>query len=246
MRCAPKHRNMPHGACHQNPPRQHGAGEISDNEMTNMKKTFILCLCLLTGIGASSKSMTEIWRAIPDSLIPYIDAKNRTQMVDMAKMGLKGETDNALQGKSVMDTLTANYIHLTLNESAVIEMKMLPWQDGDSIVCVVKTWKTPQAQSTVEFYNQEWEPIALPNAQGRLSMATWSNLPFTRPDSMSEEEFKEMVEKFDFILTQVRLSADNNSMTISREAPLTPADEKNKVKSVLTDITLNWNGKRFE
>jgi hypothetical protein len=99
-----------------------------------MKKNiaFLLLLLFLQALSISAKSMLEIWKSMPDSMLPYIDRNHRQEMTDFIAMGLKGDVDNLLQGKSIMDTLTQSYIHVTLNESAIMQLRRLPFKGGDS------------------------------------------------------------------------------------------------------------------
>ncbi len=211
-----------------------------------MKKYSLLMLALSLGMQAPAKSMTEIWKLVPDSLIPYIDANHRLEMTEFIGMGLNGEVDNLMQSKSKMDTLTSDYIRLTLSESSLMELKRLPYEGGDSILCVVKTWKTPQEESIVNFYTQDWKPLSIASttdANGRFAL---DNMTMTKPESMSQAEFERLTGQVDFIFTSVHLSAKTQEMVVYRTAPLTPLDDKDKMKTILQPIVLKWNGTTFK
>ena len=90
-----------------------------------MKKYILLSLLCVQVFTLSSKSMVEIWKTMPDSLLMLVDRTQRLEMPNFISMGLKGEVTNTLQGKSRMDTLTANYIHLTLTKSSSMQIKRL-------------------------------------------------------------------------------------------------------------------------
>ena len=77
-----------------------------------MRKLLVLSLFTLCTLTVGAKSMVDIWKAIPDSLMPYIDRKHRTEMVEFIRMGLKGDVDNLLGSKSTMDSLTSNFIQV--------------------------------------------------------------------------------------------------------------------------------------
>ena len=97
----------------------------------HMKKTALLILLFAVCLDGMSKSMAEIWRTMPDKIIPYIDAKHRTEMIDFIGLGQIGEVDNALQGKSSIVVVNANYLQAKLNEVTIVQLKRLSYIGGD-------------------------------------------------------------------------------------------------------------------
>lgn len=211
-----------------------------------MKRLIITAICVILSLGAHAKSMEEIWGCIPDSIIPYIDRAHRVQMTEYIRMGLKGDVDNSLAGKSVIDTLTADYIHLTLNESAIMELKKLPWNDSDSLLCVVTTWKGPAEESTVRFYSQDWKAINLPNAFNGKNFANLADNLTQKPDTMDEKRFSELRSMIDPVIVGAHLSPSNNQLKVRLALPLLSGDDKTAVESIMHEVVLSWNGIGFQ
>lgn len=207
-----------------------------------MKKLFLLILILATSMDLSSKSMTELWQSIPDSIIPYIERSQRQEMTDFIAMGANAKVRHALQGESKMDTITSDYIHLTLNESMQMELKRLPHEGGDSILCLVKTWGGPCQESEVYFYSQDWQPLAITNPLARYR----ENPLLSRPDTMSPEKFEELSHKVGFVLAAASLSATDNSLSVYQSVPLLSAEDNQKIKTMLTPVSLKWDGQDFK
>lgn len=207
-----------------------------------MKKLFLLILILATSMDLSSKSMTELWQSIPDSIIPYIERNQRQEMTDFIAMGAKAKVRHALQGESKMDTITSDYIHLTLNEAMQMELKRLPHESGDSILCLVKTWGGPCRESEVYFYSQDWQPLAIATPLARYR----ENPLLSRPDTMSAEKFEELSHKVGFVLAAASLSPTDNSLSVYQSVPLLSAEDNQKMKTMLTPVSLKWNGQGFK
>jgi hypothetical protein len=207
-----------------------------------MKKFCLLFLTLVLSLDMSSKSMAELWQTMPDSVIPYIDRAQRQEMMEFISMGVEGKVRHSLQGQSKMDTLSSDYIHLTLSESMEMEMKRLPFQDGDSILCVVKTWSAPCRESEVYFYAQDWQDIEIPNPLVRYR----DEVQLSRPDTMSVETFKELSHQVGFVLTAASLSVSDDTLRVYQSVPLLSKEDSEKLKPMLTTVSMKWNGRRFE
>lgn len=201
-----------------------------------MKKLLLTFFVALSTLGISAKSMIEIWSSIPEELVPYVDNTHRLEMTDFIGMGLKGDVDNVMGSKSVMDTITNNFIHVTLSESATLEIKRLPMAEGDSILCVIRTWKAPEGESSVAFYDQNWEKI-----DKSLDIASYASQLYARPDTMSEGNYSDLVKNIDFTMVKASLSPSNEDLTLDLSVPTGNKDADMKLKSITKQKILHWN-----
>ena len=210
-----------------------------------MRKLLVLSLLTLCTLTVGAKSMVDIWKAIPDSLMPYIDRKHRTEMVEFIRMGLKGDVDNLLGSKSTMDSLTSNFIQVRASEAMMMQIKRLPRQGSDSILCVVRTWFGPVKSSRVQLYTENWKPIEQ-NALGNRSLDSMLPMFISRPEGMSEEKFNELKISFDFLLPYASLVSYADELQLSVSDPL-PSQERNvdfeRIKKL---IILKWDGNIFK
>lgn len=210
-----------------------------------MKKYILLSLLCVQVFTLSSKSMVEIWKTMPDSLLMLVDRTQRLEMPNFISMGLKGEVTNTLQGKSRMDTLTANYIHLTLTKSSSMQIKRLLSVEGDSILCVVKTWLGDAAESEVRFYNQDWNELEGKRLMGESELIRLSSKLLIRPDTMPQEDFDNLIGVIDPILVQARLFADRDELEVSVSQPACDTEVRRRLQSPFLLMHLNWNGKEY-
>ena len=210
-----------------------------------MRKLLVLSLLTLCTLTVGAKSMVDIWKAIPDSLMPYIERKHRTEMVEFIRMGLKGDVDNLLGSKSTMDSLTSNFIQVRASEAMMMQIKRLPRQGADSILCVVRTWFGPVKSSRIQLYTENWKPIEQ-DALGNRSLDSMLPIFISRPEGMSEDKFNELKISFDFLLPYASLVSYADDLQLSVSNPL-PSQERNidfeRVKKL---IILKWNGNIFK
>ena len=124
-----------------------------------MLKRILIILFAFASLTVSAKSMREIWLSMPDSMVRYLNKSKRIEFLDYVDMKVKTDVKNLLQGSSVMDTITSNYLSVKLNEASTIQMKLLPVRGSDSLLCVVRTYSAPATESTVNFFTQDWQPL---------------------------------------------------------------------------------------
>ncbi len=194
---------------------------------------------------AWSKSMVDIWNSLPAALAPYLDADKRQQMSEFAAKGMKSEVDNALQEAGMIDTLTADYIHAGLNESVDLQIKRLHYAKGDSILCVVKTWKAPEPESEVLFFTQDWTPLAISMADGQpLTVRHFTDTAMAQVMAATNNGVGREIE---MIFTAAALSSSNTYLYIRHTAPLISSEKREETDEYLRSLStvLRWDGEKF-
>lgn len=175
-------------------------------------------LAILTILPLSSTTIKELWIAAPDSLFPYLDKAKRLELVDVR------ETKNKLDGISKLDTLTSSFMQVSLNKLTKVQMKLVP-VDGDTLICMVKTYMLPESDSEVVFYDTNWR------LKRRVAL-DWRNY-VAKADTMSNETFKRKLESLKLVFVKATINADNNLMDLEVEAPLQPKEEKTDLSAIL-------------
>ena len=175
-------------------------------------------LAILTILPLSATTIKELWIAAPDSLFPYLDKAKRLELVDVR------ETKNKLDGISKLDTLTSSFMQVSLNKLTQVQMKLVP-VDGDTLICMVKTYMLPESDSEVVFYDTNWR------LKRRVAL-DWRNY-VAIADTMSNETFKRKLESLKLAFVKATINADNNLMDLEVEAPLQPKEEKTDLSAIL-------------
>lgn len=228
----------------------------------------IAFLLLLLPLTVGAQTVRDLWLSMPPSLAPYLSTSLRTQCLDFYDMHTDAQTDNALKGKSRIDTLTSTFLAATLSKAHTLQMKLLPASGSgsgsasgsasglgssmvsgsgsssslsscDSVLCVVRSWDGPKRDSEVQLFDRQWKPLQAP--------LTFSADSFVcRPDTMSEERFSRLVAMLDPIMFSVSLSPAENVLLV-KLSPIVPNPEDEKaIEQILVQRKLKWDGKTFK
>lgn len=196
----------------------------------------MLVFSVETSLG---KTMREVWIDMPDSITMYLTKSMRTELADYVDMKVSAATKNAIGDTVRIDTLTSDYIAVTLSESSKLEMKLLP-RDGSNIICMVRTYYGTAAESIISFWQLDWQQ--LPD----ISMPALENIELIKkPDSLSVTEFNKIKAMISPKMIEMRLSPDDNSLLLSYSLPDVNKEDSELIKSILVQKKINWNGEIF-
>ena len=215
-----------------------------------MKKSLFSMLCLLMSLPVFSQSTTlrDAWVNIPDSMMIYLNQSMRKDHLDFYDMGIPSEVKNKFEEICVMDTLTADYMSLKLNQNVDLQLKLLHTSDSSkSIICMVKTFRAPEAESEVRFFSTHWQPLfdlyGLPLSHDAESLIR----DFTKcPSDMSAESYSDVCRQMEFVMLAGRWDCDNDRLVLTISVPAFSAQENDKVKSVVLQRNFKWNGLLFK
>lgn len=132
-----------------------------------MKKIIFSLFLTLSAVSLTAADMKDVFSAMPDSVLPTLTRNNRLDMIDFVSSGMKADVNDVFNEKSTLDTLTADYLHITLSEAVKVEMKLLPSSrqladSTDHVVCVVMTYGIKPIESNVQLFTSKWTPLPSP------------------------------------------------------------------------------------
>ena len=183
-------------------------------------KRMLIILFSFASLAVSAKSMREIWLSMPDSMVRYLNKNKRIEFLDYVDMKVKTDVKNLLQGSSVMDTITSNYLSVKLNEASSIQMRLLPVRGSDSLLCIIRTYSAPAAESVVQL--------------------------IAKPDTMSEQRFAELRAMIEPVMVQAELSAESDELFLQLSMPLLNSEDKKAIGSIISQRKIKWNGETFK
>lgn len=209
-----------------------------------MRRFFALVAVFSLCLSMQGQRVLECWKAMPDSLLPYLDANIRTELVEQYDITQKAENKaalntgvtNRLHGSSTLDTLTANYLRLRLNERTTWEMKLLTTGDDDFVIAISKTVFGEAAESKVSLFSNDWK---------HLSDTIFTEESLVKPDEMSNEEFQILTKGISLVLWQAHFSPENDDLTLSPSLLFVPRDEKERYEALKMQKILKFDGKTF-
>ena len=116
--------------------------------------------------SAQEMKIRDIFRQMPDSLMPYLSQNNRLDFIDFLDSNMKAEVRNALGGTSEMTTLADDSLSIRMSESLKTDLLLLPLaQAVDSmthVVAMVETFLVDSiyGDTRVSFFTPQWLPLS--------------------------------------------------------------------------------------
>ena len=201
-------------------------------EFLDMKKILIIICFLTCWLGVSAQSLREVWIEMPDSILPYLSKSQRTELADYVEMKAEPAVLSTFGDSVRIERMTNNYLLLKANEATRLEIKLL----DNNTLALVQTWMAPAAESKLSLFNLQWQP--------KEAVVDYK-VNIVKPDSMSDEDFADLKTLMSPRLKEYRLSADNNSLSVSWNYPLLSKKDVKRVTELLKSQVLNWTGKDF-
>lgn len=213
-------------------------------------KSFLLTLALLvSALALPAKSMRALWQSMPDSIVPYLNANLRQEMVDFVDMNVKAKVKNQLDGNTSLDTLTSNYADISLSSCSRMQLRLLPSLQGDSLLCMVITVSAPESESVVRFFDQAWQPLPTPRLPRSLLPEGDGFTPGTylaRPDTMDQRRFDELCALIEPAMVHAALSPSDDSLTLQLALPLVNKEQRKALEAIRVQRKLKWDGISFK
>lgn len=206
-----------------------------------MRKVFTSLLLAFLCLGSvNAQSVRQMWVDMPDSLCRYLDKNHRLELVELKEMGIKAEVKNLLNGQSLLDTLTADYLAVEPSKAMTMQLRRLP-SASDSIFCLLTTWNGPARYSRLDFYGSGWQHLY------SQDFDEFSPKDFiVHPDTMSIERYNELLKVPDPVLLSATLSPTDNSLELGLSLDLATKEEKAALEPLLSKRKLNWDLKIFK
>lgn len=200
------------------------------------KLLFGLCLAAMP-ITMMAQQVCKMWVSMPASVAGALEKSGRQELLDLKQMKKTAAIAGPLGEKCSIDTLTADFLSVRMNEVYTLQMKMLPTSSGDSLLCLVQTYAGPQPESRIAFYSPDWKALSMPQMH--------LDVDLQRPDTMSEGDFNKLQALFDPKLISFSLSPSSAELVVALSPAVISEEEKANVKLLKLQNKLNWNGKTF-
>ena len=130
-----------------------------------------LFLCMALSLSASAGdgiTLRDVFRQMPDSLMPTLTQNNRLDFLDFLDAGMKAEVKNRLGGISVMTALTSDSLSLQVSQALRIDMLLLkltePIDTTNQVIIVGETFLVDSiyGETMLRCYTPDWHPIPIP------------------------------------------------------------------------------------
>ena len=203
-----------------------------------MIKKLIISLLLISFFEVLyAKDIRTVWMSIPSSVIPYLDKNQRQELLDLIDMQTKAEVTNLFGDTFKIDTLTNTYLSATLSYTSTLQLKLLPRETGDTILCMIRSFSGPSIDSQLSFYTLDWTQLDIPQPDYHSLIV--------KPDTMSTADFEVYKEALHSSLVSLSLSSNQHELDLKITPILLDKNENKNIKAQLLQRKLKWNGLKF-
>ena len=135
-----------------------------------MKQWFTACLfvCITSVCSAQEPTLRDVFRQMPDSLLPTLTQNNRLDFLDFLDAGMRAEVKNRLGGTSVMTALTVDSLSLQVSPALRVDMLLLPLAEPvdtvSQVIIVGETFMVDSihGETTLRCFTPDWHPMPVP------------------------------------------------------------------------------------
>lgn len=203
-----------------------------------MKKLFLIFLLFISGYSSiDAQDIRSLFVEMPDSLMPLLTANDRRDCIDFVDARMRAVVTNRLDGKSELVYLGDNFISLKTSASTTMQIKLLPFNVNDTLVCIVNSAYAEACNSRITFYDKDWKPV------DRDSVFEYPRIrDFFQPSDSVEHYIK----LADIYLVKLTFSESTDTLRAEYTMPAyMAAEDSTRVAPMLQSISYTWNGKRF-
>ena len=135
------------------------------NKMIHRTLLTVILFCGMTVMCHAQIKISDLFREMPDSLLPVLSENNRLDMIDFMASGMKAEVSNRLGGKSEMTMLTDDSLRVKVSDALTMTLLLITPLDsiesGNKVICCVRTYGTDESmlQSVTSFYTTQWNQM---------------------------------------------------------------------------------------
>lgn len=210
-------------------------------ESVMKRKILVLFIAAMASLASGAQTLAKAFLSMPDSIIEYLDSDQRLGLVNRAGGGVPVFVVNSLGDSTSIESITPDYLRLKCNKARTLEIKLLPSASaGDSILCVVNTYYAPAAESNMAMFDTQWHRLHVDSGE----LVSQRQL-ISKPDSVSDVDFRQLCDMIDPELVEMHLSATDNSLTCDISLPDVPKEKSEQLRQLLVQKKLKWNGMSF-
>lgn len=135
---------------------------------TTMMKNYIAVLLFMASVlpvCGQSVTCRDVFREMPDSIVPYLTENNRLDMLDFMDSHMKAVVQNRFDGHSEMLSLTDDSVTLKLSEALRMTICLVDCQEevdgAKRLICVKEQIGIPSSAvcNKCTFYSIKWREL---------------------------------------------------------------------------------------
>lgn len=116
--------------------------------------------------SAQDLMIRDVFKQMPDSLMPYLSQNNRLDFIDFLDANMKAEVKNRLGGTSEMLGLSSDSLSIRMSSSLRTDLFLMPLSapvdSVSDVVAMVETFLADSihGQSHVSYFTTDWKKLS--------------------------------------------------------------------------------------
>lgn len=204
-----------------------------------MRKILFLLL-LFVSAGGFAQSINEIFKTMPEHILPGFSVDNRTMLVvDTTTTIIPYEL-----GKMEKTTHTPDYLKIKTSEVGTTQIKLLPLANDGFVICVIKTVCSKVCDSQIQFYDAQWQAM-----DRELYLPAMSPEIFFNPELKNSGKYNFALSLPDIYPVWAEFVANSNNMTLTLDYKnYLSAEQLSDIEPFIKNqtIILKWDKTSFK
>jgi len=131
-------------------------------------RRWLMAILIATISGQASAQdlkISDVFKQMPDSLMPYLTTNNRLDFIDFMESDMKAEVANMTGGVSEMTALTDDSLSIRMSEALRVDMMLMnldePIDSIHRVIVFIETFLTDSiyGESVCKTYSVDWQPV---------------------------------------------------------------------------------------
>lgn len=121
----------------------------------------IVVVAQLSFLVSPAQTIREVFRAMPDSIMPYLTKNAKLDMMDFMDANMKAAVNNELGGESQMLFLSDDSLAVKMSDVQILELS-LEKVDTSQVIVMKRTFKIEECHEEVLIsrFSSSWHPIS--------------------------------------------------------------------------------------
>jgi hypothetical protein len=201
--------------------------------------TILAAMCSTTFEAVGRTATSFFTDSSADVIFARVDNSRRLDMVDYFNAGLSTPTKNAYGGDAVVTNIDSLTITFTTAEAVETTLNVLV-NGRDTVLMVIDTYKLPQLDSRVKFYDTSWLPVYR-TVYNEPDIKDWLVTP-------TRDNLKEVTNAIKFMLVSAEYNPATSMLTLTNNTAqyFLPGDKPEALDLLRPSLQLIWSGGKFK
>lgn len=188
--------------------------------------------------ATAPRTIRDFFTYMPNDIAPMLTPDYCMDLMDYYDSNMAAKIKNDWGGRTTLKQLDRLYLLMQDDNEGCVNTELALLITGrDTIICVNRTLRFPQAESVLSFYNTKWEPL---NAKDYLTMPAPADFPAIDTGGQTSHN------SIQTISAQLTVNADGSATLLTQlNQDAGFADYKPDTTLPAPTLTYKWENRKF-